>query len=233
MDIAGVDIYRNDVRVRYRGKKKAVPPAKRKDVVEFSYKSRKKLAFVASNTAVVFGYMTTLTYPRTYSRDGREIKSNLNVFLNHLRRKNGGNYLWFMEFQTRGAPHFHVLHERPFMSCGQTSWYWFKIVDSGDWRHFQAGTRVERLRSAQGGSRYAVKYAMKAYQKAVPVEYANCGRFWGHSKEVKPEPLMRTDIETTQGVGDIIGDHEKARELIGRGVSVIYNASPNIQVDNS
>jgi hypothetical protein len=71
---------------------------------------------------------------------------------------------------------------------------------------------------------------MKMHQKKVPPEYRNVGRFWGHSKAVKPRPILETDIETVSGLGDIIGDHEKAREMYERGVSVIYNASPNVDL---
>lgn len=65
---------------------------------------------------------------------------------------------------------------------------WYRIVGSGDSRHLAAGTSTERLRSARGGAFYAVKYAMKMKQKAVPRDYRNVGRFWGNSRGVKPEP---------------------------------------------
>ena len=47
-----------------------------------------------------------------------------------------------------------------------------------------AGTRVETLRTGRGGTiAYASKYAAKATQKKVPLEYLNCGRFWGITGE--------------------------------------------------
>jgi hypothetical protein len=73
---------------------------------------------------------------------------------------------------------------------------WYRICESGDERHLKAGTRLERIRKPGGARRYTVKYAFKMEQKRVPVEYRNVGRFWGHSRGVKPEP--RADIECNE-----------------------------------
>lgn len=227
MEIAGIDIYSNDVRVRYvaAGQPPESPP-ERGEVAEFTYKSRQRLAFVASNTSVTFRWMTTLTYPREFSQDGRHIKKDLNTFMNHVRRKDGGNYLWWLEFQRRGAPHYHMLTENEYMSRSELSECWYKIVNSGDARHWRAGTNLEAIRSEDGARRYAVKYAMKMKQKLVPKEYRNVGRFWGHSKAVKPTAIYTTDLNTVDALADIIGDEQKARDMYNRGISTIYNASP-------
>ena len=76
---------------------------------------------------------------------------------------------------------------------------WYRIVDSGDERHLQAGTSCERIRKPDGAARYAVKYAYKMRQKKVPLEYRNVGRFWSHSRDVKPTirevvPCLEDDV---------------------------------------
>lgn len=194
--IESIHIYRRDIVVKRFGEK--MPdwkrPMKRGDVQEFSWQSRRKLAFVASNTDVVFQTMITLTYPDSYPLDGSESKRHLRAFLQYLRRVDTDvQYLWFLEFQRRGAPHFHLLMTtaKPKYVLKKVSERWYKIVGSGDGKHLQAGTRVERLRSSDGGCRYAVKYAMKMRQKCVPKEYQNCGLFWSCSKAVRPVEQYR------------------------------------------
>lgn len=216
--IVGVKVYKNDVVVvRAQGKGKETPP-ERGEIKEFSKKSRQRLAFVACNTDVVFKTMLTLTYPGEYSTDGAQVKANLRAFLEWLTRDLGSrpSYLWFLEFQQRGAPHFHILLSwaLPLIWVDETimvngrkitrkrqnhanrqavkafrfrvSAAWYRIVGSGDTRHLAAGTRVEHVRKPDGAARYAVKYALKMRQKTCPKEYRNVGRFWGYSRDVLP-----------------------------------------------
>jgi hypothetical protein len=98
-------------------------------------------------------------------------------------RQNGddGTYsaFWFLEFQARGAPHFHIFCTwSPNKEWVAKTWYF--IVGSEDDRHLRAGTRVEFIRSGRAGTiSYASKYAAKQEQKDVPSDYENVGRFWG------------------------------------------------------
>jgi hypothetical protein len=218
--IIGVKVYKRDVVVvRAQGSSKADPPT-RGEITEFSRTSRQRLAFVACNTDVSFKTMITLTYPGEYTTDGKAVKAHLKAFLEWLSRDLGHrpSYLWFLEFQQRGAPHFHILvtYSLPLVWQKETilvnghpitrevpsqaardavkgfrfrvSAAWYRIVGSGDPRHFAAGTRTERIRKKDGAARYAVKYAMKMRQKRVPKAYRNVGRFWGCSRDVLPSP---------------------------------------------
>lgn len=195
--IVGVEIYKNDVVVKRRGLRTIPPEATRGKVKEFSKASRQKLAFVASNSPVTFRTMITLTYPAEWPHDGQRVKKDLRRFLTWMQRVSlHCEYLWFLEFQQRGAPHVHILTDYPLpRKRGDLKSYrlhlarkWFEICDTGDHKHLLAGTSTERLRSAEGGARYAVKYAQKMRQKTVPEGYQDCGRFWGHTRAVKPEP---------------------------------------------
>lgn len=55
------------------------------------------------------------------------------------------------------------------------------------WHHMRAGTRVERMEKQTWG--YAAKEGhggrSKAYQKAVPRDFQNVGRWWGHRKDCR------------------------------------------------
>lgn len=83
-----VDVYAKDVVVHYTGPVSTPPePPTRAEVSVFTAKSRRRLAFVASNTAVDFLSLLTLTYPREFPSDGRLVKKHLNYMLTCLRRR--------------------------------------------------------------------------------------------------------------------------------------------------
>lgn len=161
-----------------------------------SKKSRRRLAFIANNTRVALKTMITLTYPREFPNDGRDVKRNLHTFLVWCRDFfHKPSYLWFLEFQKRGAPHIHLMLDYPLPQdpdsrkdiFGDVSRRWFEIVGSGDSNHLLAGTRCESIRKRDGAARYALKYAYKCQQKWVPEAYQNVGRFWGCSRDVPPK----------------------------------------------
>ena len=60
------------------------------------------------NCPVDFRSMLTLTMPGRFVKDGKIVKKMLRVFSEWLRSK-GFRGVWFLEFQTRGAPHFHIM----------------------------------------------------------------------------------------------------------------------------
>lgn len=198
--VVGVVQYKTDLVVQRASGYRQVGGGDRSEVAEFSENSRRRLAFVASNTAVTFQTMITLTYPAVYPHDGRRVKRDLQTFLKAWQRRTRGcELLWFLEFQARGAPHVHIVTDWP-MPFGDRdkkrirAWValrWYRICGKLDPKHLKAGTRTEKLRSAKGGAHYAVKYAMKMRQKAVPPDYRNVGRFWGHTAGVAPRPIAQ------------------------------------------
>lgn len=233
--IKGITVYRNDV-VIDRSKSRSLAErdnmrqkkAKRGKITRLSYKSRARLAFYAMNTFVEFEHMTTLTYPKVYPKDGRLVSEHGRQFFQWLKRNGGGEYLWFLEFQKRGAPHFHILHEGE-IDREKVSKSWYKIVDSGDEKHLRAGTRTEKIREHNGARYYALKYAMKPYQKIVPLHYQNVGRFWGNSKGVVPEPIGRLDAGERE-LREIVKEWSQADRL-GDDVlkyKVMFNATQDI-----
>lgn len=145
--------------------------------------SARRLAFFLRNLAGLFTTMLTLTYPSEYEHDGKRVKNHLKAFLAFLRRRDI-KYAWVLEFQERGAPHFHFLlsgrlHKNDVAEC------WYRIVGSKDERHLHAGTRIEAIESREKMAHYLSGYLAKQAQKEVPANYLNCGRFWGISRVLR------------------------------------------------
>jgi len=205
LPVVGVQLYRQDAVVVRQGISRAGVFPCRGDVSVFSWRSRKRLAFVASNTDVMFTSMLTLTYPRQFPNDGKDVKRNLDAFFTSLRRKVPAvSMLWFLEFQRRGAPHIHIMLRGVRVYKAMQHWVsetWYRICGTGDLRHLAAGTRLERVRNPNGARNYCVKYAHKMKQKRVPPNYRNVGRFWGHSRDVRP--VMRCETQCTND--DLVG----------------------------
>ena len=88
-----------------------------------------------------------------------------------------------MEFQERGACHFHVLIDGA-IDEHELKRMWYEIVGSGDPRHLKHGAHISPIRSLGGFKRYMVDYLTKEEQKQVPWFYENAGRFWGYSRSL-------------------------------------------------
>ncbi len=223
-------IYANDVVVNFRDNgAKPPPPGEKQPVTEFTKKSRARLAFVASNTPIKFNSMMTLTYPKEWPKDGKEVKRNLKAMISRLKRRYKGiDYLWFLEFQKRGAPHVHLL-----LTCKSNpankiwlSQAWHDIAnEKHNEKHLKAGTNWALIRKQDGAKRYAIKYAMKMSQKLVPELYRNVGRFWGHSKNVKPEPMfLPIEIYSLEQMKKYLELWPYA-DKVDRPMKTLYNAS--------
>lgn len=235
--VTGVVIFKNDVLVQRARKNSRHVYGKRGEIMEFSEASRKRLAFVASNTEIDFKMMVTLTYPAEYCNDGRAVKRDFHRFLTWLREQCPEiEYLWFLEFQKRGAPHYHVLanvHPVEFGSSYpvfqvEVAQVWNRIVE-GDHNHLLAGTRTEALRSPEHARHYAVKYAMKPYQKAVPALYVNVGRFYGYSGGVRPNPIAYAPITWGQ-LKDVLKDWPYLPDTETELHKVLFNTAGTVAV---
>lgn len=236
LEPVSIHIYDNDVLVKYE-RLNYIPPEKierRARIAEFTYKSRKRLAFVAANTPVTFLSMITLTYPGEFPTDGARVKSDFKRFKQWISRAfEKPSVLWFLEFQFRGAPHFHMLIDTMIDKdrYEDVSKKWYLIVGSGDSRHLRAGTRVEALRSKEGGKRYAVKYAMKMQQKRVPDGFMSVGRFWGHTRDVAPVERYSEPVHSKRELLSKLGDWGYKEKLHHRELSVLYGAAKSVSLN--
>lgn len=224
--VVGIEQYKNGVVKVIR--KSEIPHVSREtirgdrsDITEFSARARAALAFVVAATSVEFRSILTLTYGNFWPHDMQVSKVHLNAFLTTLRMRYGRplNYVWIVEFQRRGAPHYHVLlstERPPDEFVNHLAWKWADIVtpkmdlgkdelvDDDIMDDFYKVHRVhshpkawENIRSVDGATRYITKYCLKPEQKEVPPHITNVGRFYGMSREVKQSIEAVASLELT------------------------------------
>lgn len=172
-----------------------VTGGQRGDIRVFSRNSQARMRRYLRCCVAEYRVMLTLTYGREFPTDGRLAQQHLKRFIGayeyHVNREhelagiNHGkpfSFFWFKEFQKRGAVHFHAFITHP-LDFRLIANIWHRIAGAvDDDAHLRAGTRVEWIRGGRAGLiRYAVKYASKLDQKAVPGTFEKVGRFWGVS----------------------------------------------------
>jgi len=124
-----------------------------------------------------FTVFVTLTYPAIAPESGKVVKAHLRALVERARRvglMEKQTWVWWMEFQERGAPHIH------FISTGFVARRWIAKV----WSEITSGnevscSRTEQLKRPEAAGSYAAKYAAKQEQKEVPASFLDVGRFWG------------------------------------------------------
>jgi hypothetical protein len=174
---------------------------KRKEIQGFSRQSRKRfMDHLAKTRKETKPYLITLTYPQIYPTDPDIYKAHFHKFVKRSERRFGtlGGY-WKLEFQKRGAPHYHLivwLELKDILINEYNPWLqenlilqqsialnvlkhwvsqaWFECVQSNDSKHLVAGTRVETVRDNKDIMAYAAKYIGKLEQGIKGV------RYWGY-----------------------------------------------------
>ena len=125
----------------------------------------------------------TLTYPKEFpcADDHETYKTHLGYMSMWLQRR-GFSGAWKLEFQTRGAPHYHILAIPPNKLKGlgelrkAIAEQWYRIVRSEDPKHLKAGTEVSTIKSPEGIIGYMASYMAKKDQ-TLPNNFT--GRYWG------------------------------------------------------
>jgi len=185
------EVYRRDVRLKFSRlgsgnfmteEEKERRRAKRSKIIKFSWRSARRLRHLIRNSEDTWKAFITLTYPAEYPCNGKETKAHLNAFLQFLRRK-GIKSVWVLEFQSRGAPHYHIIVSG-FIPKEEIAERWYRIVGSGDERHLRAGTGISAIRSKGHLYGYLLSYIKKLDQKTVPEGFEDVGRFWGSSRNL-------------------------------------------------
>lgn len=171
----------------------AVPPPSglKQSIFQFSDESRRRLLEVCRNSGHLIKSQFCLTYHEAWPLDGREVKKNLNAFITQVVRAYGPSfhYLWALEFQQRGAPHIHFFmsikpkrNDRAFLAA-----LWVRIIGAGPTCLAFHDHPANFFKWDMSNGNYLSKeYLAKSVQKGVPEVFQNVGRFWGHSRSMKP-----------------------------------------------
>jgi hypothetical protein len=161
---------------------------RKKAVFNFSSKSKKAMFMKLDSLFDVFrpNFFLTLTYPADFPMDGRVCKDHLVKLFQFLVGR--GNFagvdstvkfFWKMEFQERGAVHFHILVE------SALSLEALRSAVVGKWRKLTGndyewgGVDLSVLRDDFRSKLYTALYSHKRHQNTVPEGFLHAGRFWG------------------------------------------------------
>ena len=176
----------------------------RGEIRQFSIKSRSRLMQkIAMLNKTVMPLFVTLTYPERFPTDFEVYKYDLHHFFISLQRAfSGAGVIWKLEYQDRGAPHFHMLLYG--VSLSQAMEFipmkWHEIAGGDDKNHlaFHRGELrgsehcVQPVKSWRGVKSYASKYFTKMFGVA-----GKSGRFWGVRGKVPMSELLTLKIDVT------------------------------------
>jgi hypothetical protein len=237
------DPYFEDIEIDEEGNVVERPTPTREPITEFSKKSRVRL--IRRCLSIPWGdyigqgeriHVITLTSPpdwRAVFKDRHCGYRALRSFQDKIRYATGikARGFWKLEFQRRGAPHWHLILITPRMIGGEqiTKWVskaWYEAVGSGDEKHLRAGTNVDVQQSvdASDALRLALYFAGystskdKEYQHKVPEEgwvdaNGSSGRFWGYFGVKPAETEVRITPDELVRVKRLL----RARERSQRG----------------
>lgn len=141
---------------------------KERKIKMLTQKSLAKLTATIQATDINLNTMLTLTYPGVFPRNGQEVKKALNVVLSMLRSKGKFSYVWFLEFQKRGAPHFHILTDHGGISTHMrvgVAETWVRHMINSDW--FMAAIVVESVDYGECEYEIMIKHVKNAMAVAL------------------------------------------------------------------
>lgn len=144
-------------------------------------------------------FFMTLTYPMAWSPEPRVWKRDLDTFVKRVRRRwPRACGIWRIEFQERGAPHFHLIIWNIGPGVKRTrrriSRMWYEVVGSGDEKHYKAGTEVSHVKNRRKAGWYVSKYSAKVASTPVDPEtgeVVNVGRWWGTFGDLRLGHVLR------------------------------------------
>ena len=177
----------------------------------FSKKSRQRImrtmSTVDQSKIVGTPLFLTLTYPAIWNEDPASWKRDFDTFVKRLSRRYPELVIiWRMEFQKRGAPHFHCL----LLNCSPARIYWqhkemapfinaswYNAVGSNDPDHFKAGINLQPVKSFKRLISYVSKYISKEESEQIQSQYPeHIGRFWGIINR-QYMPITPIEVELT------------------------------------
>lgn len=236
-NVSGVELDFQGGLVVARVKRKAAPRGGPRGVVsEFSPASRNRLLkFFARLDAHAWAVFITLTYMQDFPSPA-VAKTHLRAFEARLMYfAPGCSWVWRMEFQKRGAPHFHfVVFGLPFLEKKRVQEWWAEIIGAPGERPF---TRIEALKSRRKLTAYVSKYVAKVgggvdgfnllaylqdgeFVHPVTGELSgSVGRWWGVGNRSKLPFAVQAVVVLSAAALPFLYQFRRAARHVWRGVS--------------
>lgn len=180
------------------------PPRRQKgDITTFSRSARRNLIrkmMRVERHEISVPIFVTLTYHERYPSQNAPLKKELGRFLQAIRRLPATfHYLWRIEWQKRGAPHFHLLlwHDDPEYEWdvqafkGWSLRTWHRVCSSRSAAHARKGAHVELCNTWSKAMSYVCKYLGKS---DVPDDIEFRGRHWGASNSLPLDAQLEVEI---------------------------------------
>lgn len=162
------------------------PPATRGGITSFSPASRRRLQRLLST--VEWSKLPPCSFATlTFHRVPDDWHRIFNVWLQGLRRA-GVPYLWRLEPQRRGAPHWHVmLWAEPAVVAAARA-HWHRLASLGSRAHKLYGFHIRALDSYRAAAAYVSKYVAKL--SPVTSLLLAGHRHWGASRGLPCAPQL-------------------------------------------
>lgn len=232
--IRTVYLYADMMIVKGSGSGEALGGGKRKAISEFTGESRFRLFQLLHSLTYETVTFVTLTYPKVFPVDGKEFKAHLKAFRRRVERIWGKmRAVWRLEFQKRGAPHYHIIYlDAPFMPVENLCSIWCDVIRTDDLNARKISVDVKAVVKSNQQRlvmTYLSKYAAKLEGGGVPEGTVNVGRFWGKwNIEVGEAGIFYlTSDEAASLVGDVVhsDDSRGAWEPARLDVCTVFGAS--------
>jgi len=202
--------------VKSRQVKDNVPREWRRGTVQtFSARSRSRmlqsLAKTDRRAVSDDGLFVTLTYPREWPPTTRACKNHLESFRKRINRLYPRAWFyWKLEYQKRGAEHFHLLMFN--MPTVNPEWFkdtWHDIVKLGNHWHTEYGADVKKMDNWKQAGAYCSKYAAKVDEST---SNDGSGRYWGiATRKNRVENVVEVEISD----GEMFAIRRIFKRLIG------------------
>lgn len=167
---------------------------KRNEIEGFSRGSRYRLFRLLHSLRFSTVSFVTLTYGQTFPTNGRIAKIHLKAFRRATERRWGNlSAIWRMEFQRRGAPHFHILYlDAPWIPVEDWCLVWDRSRHAPNGERSRNSLDLKINRETKGSDvvgKYLGKYIAKPTQENDSEEKEKWGRVWGKWNIEEPKPL--------------------------------------------
>lgn len=187
-------------------------PWKRGNISTFSDRSRSRMlqSLAKIDRRRIYGkaLFVTLTYPNRWPPTTAACKAHLEALRKRIERRwPRAWFYWKLEYQRRGAEHFHLLvFNMTDVEAGWLNTAWRDIVRLGGEWHETYGVKVDELTNWKEVGQYCAKYVAKLEQNPTT---PTPGRFWGIA-------TRRNRVETIIGAELSDGEFYRIRRMFRR-----------------